>query len=135
MEKKVKEKKGFSFMSLFKLIFSLSFLVVTILWTLYVISFIGFYNQGWDWASSIPGITDINNMLQDFVASNKNETLKMGGVASMFVGVDIVLVYTTVFYPIQKIPFIGKLLRWITGIIPTLGVILIIIGAILIWAI
>ncbi len=135
-KKKTKErKKKGTFMKLFKLIFSLFFLIVTIIWTLFTISFIGLNSEGWEWAQNLPGVPELNKWLTEFIASHGNDTMKRWGLYAFMVGIDVVLVYTTIFYPIQKIPFLGKMLKWITGIIPTLGAIAIIAGVILLWVI
>lgn len=119
----------------FKLVFSLVFLIITILWTLFTVSFIGLYKDGWEWASNIPGVSQLSDWLHGWVATHSNTVLKETGMYAFLIGIDVVLVYTTVFYPIQKIPFFGKLLRWLTGIIPALGTLAIIIGVVLIWVI
>lgn len=127
-----KKRSGFGF---FKILFSLIFLIITILWTLFVVSFIGVYSEGWEWAQNIPGVSALNNWLTTWIASHANNGLKVAGMYAFLIGIDVVLVYTTLFYPIQKIPFFGKLLRWITGIIPALGTLAIIIGVVLVWII
>lgn len=122
-------------MSFFKLIISIAFLLISLLYTLYIVSLLGLYSNGWEWAQSLPGVSSLNDWLNSFVMQSANGKIKTIGVYSFFIGIDVVLVYTSVFYFIQKIPFIGKMLKWITGIIPGLGVLAIIIGAVLIWVI
>lgn len=128
-----RKKSKFSF---FKIIFTLLFLALTILWTLYTVSFIGIFKDGWEAALKLPYMEQINAWIEQYItASAQNSQLKYAGVVLFVVGIDAILVYTTIFYPIQLIPFIGKLLKWLTGIIPTLSAIAIIIGAVIIWAI
>lgn len=131
-----KEKKdGKKKFSWFKLIFSLFFLVVTILFTLFTVSFIGVYKDGWEWAQKIPGVSALDNWLTGYIANltEHDKIIKQAGIYSFLIGLDVFLVYTTLFYPIKKIPILGKFLRWITGIIPGLAIIATIIGAVLLW--
>lgn len=134
-KKNQKGKKGGGFMRIFKLMFSILFLLITILWVLFTVSFIGVYNDGWEWATQIPFISELNSWLTNFINSHGNGALKQNGIYMILIGGAILLSYVTIFYPIQKIPFFGKLLKWLTGIIPAISGLSIIIGIILVWAI
>ena len=115
-------------MKLFKILFSIFFLVLTVLWILFTINFFGWRDGNWEWIEKIPGISSLNQKLNDFV---DNRFLRLAGLKMLLIGGSITLGYTTVFYPIKKIPILGKLIKILTFLIPIAGGLLIVIGVIL----
>lgn len=142
MGRKDKEKSGNFFLSfLFQLIFTLVFLVITIIVTLITISYLGVETSGgldqarqfgWEWATKIPGVESLSNYIAN---AGSKSSLKNIGAIVFLVGLDVFCIYFTIMFIIKKIPIIGKIIKWLTGIIPGISVLAIIIGAIVLWAI
>ena len=126
---------------LFQLIFSLVFLVITIIVTLITISYLGVQTSGgvdqarqlgWEWATKIPGVESLSNYIS---TKGQQSFLSNIGAIVFLVGADVFCIYFTLMFLIRKIPLIGRIIKWLTGIIPGISVLGIVIGAILLWAI
>ncbi|BAC44035.1 predicted integral membrane protein [Malacoplasma penetrans HF-2] len=126
------EKKGGFLSFIFKLVFCLLFIALGLLTTLFTVTYIGYNNHivegGWEWAAKIPFVTDIYT----WIAAQGNTTIASTGVTLILVGLDVSLLYFGIMFIIKKIPLIGRIIRWLTGIIPTLGIIAIVIGVVLV---
>ncbi|MDE5545044.1 MAG: hypothetical protein K2I76_00325 [Malacoplasma sp.] len=135
-------KSGNFFLNfIFQLIFTLVFLVITIIVTLITISYLGVQTNGgidharqvgWEWATKIPGVQDLSNYINN--AGSQSSLKNIGAIVFLF-GLDVFCIYFTIMFVIKKIPIIGKIIKWLTGIIPGISVLAIIIGAVILWAI
>lgn len=128
MGKKDSGRKGFP---IWKWLFVIIFLLLSILWVLYTIFYFGMWSDGWEWVLQIPGMQAINEYITSFV--NGQGGLKKIGFEMFLISIAVLLVYTTIFFPIKKIPLFGGLLKTLTGIIPALATLVLIIGCIFIW--
>ena len=135
------EKKRGGFLSfIFKLLFSAVFIILWLLVMLFTISYFGYTSNytdgavatGWEWAQKIPYVTQL---YQDMINKSAEGTASWAGIALILVGLDVVLLYFGIMFIIQKIPLIGRIIKWLTGIIPTLSIIAIIIGFVLIFVV
>ena len=135
------KKKGGIFRFLLKTLFSLAFLALTVIVTLFTVSYIGIKTSGgghaaletsWKWAAKIPYVVDLYDMIQN--KGSKGVASNIG--AMMFlVGLDVLFIYLTIMFPIKRIPIIGSIIKWLTGIIPSLSVIVAVVGGVLLFAI
>lgn len=126
-----KERKGGFLSFIFKIIFCVVFIILGLLTTLFTITYLGYQNNataaGWSWAEKIPFVTNI----YDWIKGQSDTVSAKAGMGLILIGLDVSLIYFGIMFIIKKIPFIGKIIRWLTGIIPTLGILAIIIGIIL----
>lgn len=119
---------------IFKLIFTLFFLALAILWILYTISFFGIYHGGWEWVQKIPGVSWLNNQIEKWINSvPTDEKVRVIGLQMFLAGGAILLAYTALYFPLKKIPFFGQLIKFLTCIIPTISALALIIGAVLLF--
>lgn len=132
MKKKKKSLKIF-----FKIIFSLIFLCFSLIWIYFSFLFIKGIDSAFKFNLAIHDyvLEIIKTLIHYFKLKGDTSFLKKIGNYSFILGTSVLLVYSSVFFLIQKIPIIGKLLRIITAIIPTISGLSVISGAILIWAI
>lgn len=121
-------------MKLFKILFSLLFMVLAVLWIMYTVSFFGLYTKGWETLTQLGPIATLNTWIQQYIVS-KGDTSSSAyfGLKLFLAGGAILLGYTAIFFPIKKIPFFGSLIKTLTFIIPTIGTLCLIIGALLLW--
>lgn len=138
---KSSKSKGGIFRFIFKMLFSLAFLALTIIVTLFTISYLGIktsggadvaVNTGWEWATKIPYVTDLYTLIHN---KGSKSTLSNIGAMMFLVGLDVLFIYLTIMFPIKRIPLIGTLIKWLTGIIPSLSVFVAIVGGILLFVI
>ena len=121
-------------MKLFKILFSLFFLVLAVLWIMYTISFFGLYTKGWDTLTQLGPIAKLNAWIQEYIVSRGNaSSTAYFGLKLFLSGGAVLLGYTAIFFPIKKIPFFGSLIKTLTFIVPTIGSLCLIIGAFLLW--
>ncbi|WPL39124.1 hypothetical protein [Malacoplasma iowae] len=121
-------------MKLFKILFSLLFLVLAVLWIMYTISFFGLYTKGWETLTQLGPIAKLNTWIQEYIVSRGNaSSTAYFGLKLFLAGGAVLLGYTAIFFPLKKIPFFGSLIKTLTFIIPTIGTLCLIIGAILLW--
>lgn len=122
-------------MKIFKILFSIVFLVVAILWILYTISYFGYFTEGWEGLQNIKPIAELNNTISRWLNENiHNSGTKSLGFKLLLIGGSVLFLYTAIAFPIKMIPFIGTIFKYITFIIPGLSVLMIIGGLILMFA-
>ncbi|MDE5949263.1 MAG: hypothetical protein K2J02_02950 [Malacoplasma sp.] len=140
-QRRERRSGNFLFNFIFQLIFTLVFLVITIIVTLITISYLGVETSGgidqarqagWEWATKIPGVLELSSYIGD---AGSKSFLKNIGAIVFLVGLDVFCIYFTIMFIIKKIPIIGRIIKWLTGIIPGISVLAIIIGAVILWAI
>ncbi|MBD5445927.1 MAG: hypothetical protein HDR31_01265 [Mycoplasma sp.] len=128
MSKNREGKKGFS---IWKLLFTLVFLALSILWVLYTVCYFGLWTLGWDFVKDWPLVSSINSYLKEF--NDAAAGIKKIGFEMFLVSISILLIYSALFFPIKKIPILGSLLKTITAIIPSVATVVLIIACIFIW--
>lgn len=121
-------KKGFS---IWKLLFTLVFLLLSILWIVYTVFYFGWWSSGWDFVKSWPIISSVDQYLSSYNAATAG--VKRIGIQMLLISVAVLLVYGTIFFPIKKIPILGGLLKTMTAIIPSAATIVFVIACIFIW--
>lgn len=120
---------------IFKLIFTLFFLVLAVLWILYTISFFGIYHGGWEWVQKIPGISWLNEQIEKWINSvPSDEKVRVIGLQMFLGGGAVLLGYTALYFPLKFIPFFGQLIKFLTCIIPTIAGLALIVGAVLLFS-
>lgn len=126
-----KDKKGFS---IWKLLFTLVFLVLAILWIIYTIAYFGWstnVSNVWNAIENWPVISTINQYINDQMKGLTG--IRVVGVQMLLISVAILLVYGAIFFPIKKLPILGSILKMMTAIIPTVATVVFIIACIFIW--
>lgn len=118
-------------LSIWKLLFTLVFLVLAILWIIYTVAYFGWWTNGWDTVENWPVISTINDYINNHI--NQASGIRAVGVQMLLISVAILLIYGTIFFPIKKLPILGSILRMMTTIIPTVATVVFIIACIFIW--
>ncbi|MGL5591190.1 MAG: hypothetical protein ACRDCF_00405 [Mycoplasmoidaceae bacterium] len=112
---------------IFKIVFSLAFLALSIIWVLFALEML--YPQdnsifsGWDWF--------VEDLLPRINASYENHPRGREGFELVVYSGSIFLVYTSAIFLISKIPVIGKFIKYLTSFIGFLSFALVVIGVLL----
>ncbi|MGL4617280.1 MAG: hypothetical protein ACRCUM_03495 [Mycoplasmoidaceae bacterium] len=115
--------------NILKFLFSISFLALTAVWILFAVE-LAYPDKvnlfaNWDWFQ--------NNLLPKITASYESKKYGYEGFQLVIYSGSILLLYTSAFFLISKIPVIGEFIKSVTSLIGSLSLILVAIGIIL-WA-
>ena len=131
---KGKSKTGWVASKLFKILWTVAFSAFTVFLFLFTIAYLGRQYNGlvpsWQWTQNFPLVTEITNL----VATSGKGLSPLTGMTITLLGLDVLLLYCSIMWVLNKIPIIGKIIKWLTGIIPTLAMIVVVIGLVLIFA-
>lgn len=117
-------------MKIFKIIFSIIFLLFTIIWILFTINYFGWVDAKWEFINNIPGVKALYEKIQAHINAG-NTHIRNIAFKMILIGGAVFLGYMTIMFPIKRIPLIGPAIKFLTGIIPGISSVVIIIGLIL----